>query len=57
MMGVALPQYREKDTLWGSHTVMVLNGRVYDAWTGRAGESIAEYKARWQWNDVIDFGF
>lgn len=41
----------------GYHVVVVLNGRVYDAFTPKAGESIAEYKSRWEYGDVINFGF
>lgn len=33
------------------------NGRVYDGFTGRGGETIAEYKAKWDWPDAINFGF
>ncbi|MEU6954061.1 hypothetical protein [Streptomyces sp. NPDC045714] len=52
-----LPPYRDIESGWWNHVVVVFNGRVYDAWTGKGGESIAEYKARWKWNDMIDFGF
>ncbi|MFD8821394.1 ALF repeat-containing protein [Streptomyces sp. NPDC059605] len=52
-----LPNYRGRDSGWYNHVVMVLNGRVYDAWTARGGETIAEYKARWVRADTIDFGF
>ncbi|WP_097867951.1 hypothetical protein [Streptomyces sp. rh34] len=53
-------KYREQDTdFWNNsyHVVVVLNGRVYDAFTPKAGESIPEYKSRWQYGDIIDFGF
>ncbi|MEU1299757.1 hypothetical protein [Streptomyces shenzhenensis] len=52
-----LPNYRGKDSGWWSHTVVVYNGRVYDAWTGRAGESIAEFKTNWVKHADIDFPF
>ncbi|MDX2974370.1 ALF repeat-containing protein, partial [Kribbella solani] len=56
-MSPFLPPYRGKEAGWYMHVVVVYNGKVYDAWTGRGGESIAEYKSRWEWTDVIDFGF
>jgi len=52
--------YREQDTYnWnnGYHAVVVLNGRVYDAFTPKGGELIADYKAHWDYGDIIDFGF
>ncbi|MFE7404063.1 ALF repeat-containing protein, partial [Streptomyces sp. NPDC057557] len=52
-----LPNYRGKDSGWYNHVVLVLNGRVYDAWTARGGETVAEYKARWTRANEIDFGF
>ncbi|MFD0560394.1 RHS repeat-associated core domain-containing protein [Stackebrandtia endophytica] len=57
LMGRYLPQYRGQDTLWQQHFVVVKNGRVYDAFGGRYGVPVSEYKALWQYNDVIDFGF
>jgi hypothetical protein len=42
---------------WFSHTVVVKDGRVYDALTGSAGKTISEYKALWEYGDVINFGF
>lgn len=44
-------------TGWYHHDVVVRNGRVYDQLTGPNGASIADYKAEWLYNDVIDFGF
>lgn len=52
-----LPSYRKKDSGWYHHVVVVYNGRVYDAWTGRGGDTIAAYKAHWGKQDQIDFGF
>ncbi|GGO75944.1 hypothetical protein GCM10012289_52200 [Nonomuraea cavernae] len=37
--------------------VAVRDGRVYDAFTPRGGETTAEYKAQWDYSDAIDFGF
>ncbi|MFJ2471701.1 hypothetical protein ACIOWI_01680 [Streptomyces sp. NPDC087659] len=49
--------YRGQDTFWFEHIVVVYKGRVYDGFTGRGGETIAEYKAKWDWPDAINFGF
>ncbi|WP_327686244.1 hypothetical protein [Streptomyces sp. NBC_00467] len=49
--------YRGQDSFWFEHVVVVHNGRVYDGFTGRGGETIAEYKAKWDWPDAINFGF
>ncbi|MYQ44575.1 chemotaxis protein, partial [Streptomyces sp. SID4985] len=53
----SLGQYRDQDTFWTEHVVLVYNGRVYDGFTAKGGEAIADYKAKWLYNDVIDFGF
>jgi RHS repeat-associated protein len=53
----ALGAYRGKNWGWFTHTVVVKNGRVYDAFTSGAGLSIDEFKALWQYPDAIDFGF
>ncbi|MFD9946270.1 RHS repeat-associated core domain-containing protein [Nonomuraea sp. NPDC059023] len=50
-----LGKYRGRDTGWGHHDVVVKNGRVYDAWTGRHGEPVDEYRGRWQYGDVLKF--
>jgi hypothetical protein len=53
-------KYRDQETPnWnnGYHAVVVLNGRVYDAFTPKGGELIADYKSRWEYGDVINFGF
>lgn len=42
---------------WFNHNVVVKDGKVYDMLTGPAGQSISAYKARWEFADVIDFGF
>ncbi|NTX51806.1 RHS repeat-associated core domain-containing protein [Myxococcus sp. CA039A] len=42
---------------WTFHVVVTKNGRVYDAFTGPAGEAFSAYKARWEFADVINFGF
>ncbi|MGH3713970.1 MAG: hypothetical protein ACRDT4_10995, partial [Micromonosporaceae bacterium] len=53
----ALGKYRGYDTPWTEHVVVVKDGRVYDAWTGRHGEPIEVYKSRWEYGDVLNFGF
>ncbi|MGH3736280.1 MAG: hypothetical protein ACRDT6_11765 [Micromonosporaceae bacterium] len=53
----SLGKYRGYDTPWANHEVVVKDGRVYDAWTGRHGEPIAVYKSRWEYGDVLNFGF
>jgi hypothetical protein len=42
---------------WRYHVVVVLDGRVYDAFTGHKGYDIVAYKALWQYADAIEFGF
>lgn len=39
------------------HEVVVKDGRVYDAFTGGKGASVAEYKGLWEFSDHINFGF
>jgi hypothetical protein len=53
----ALGGYRGYDARWGQHLVVVKDGRVYDPWTGRYGEPVTVYKARWEWGDALVFGF
>jgi hypothetical protein len=53
----AVGGYRGYDANWGQHLVVVKDGRVYDPWTSRYGEPEDIYKARWEWGDVLDFGF
>jgi len=36
---------------------VVKNGRVFDKFTGYQGLPAAEYKALWEYRDVIKFGF
>ncbi|MFD6427096.1 hypothetical protein, partial [Streptomyces sp. NPDC060198] len=55
--GGELPYYRGQDSQWWWHAVVVYEGRVYDAWTGRAGETVAEYKSRWSKPQNIDWPF
>ncbi|WP_306321775.1 MULTISPECIES: hypothetical protein [unclassified Streptomyces] len=53
-------KYRDQETInWnnGNHYVVVRDGRVYDAFTPKGGESIAEYKAKREYGDIINFGF
>lgn len=42
---------------WFHHTVVVRNGRVYDAFTGSQGIPIDKYKAMWEMGDILKFGF
>jgi hypothetical protein len=42
---------------WRYHVAVVLDGHVYDAFTGHRGHDIETYKALWQYADAIDFGF
>ncbi len=44
-------------TSWFEHHVVVKDGKVFDAFTGHTGQEIAQYKARFEYWDVIDFGF
>jgi RHS repeat-associated protein len=52
-----LGKYRDQDTLWKEHTVVVRDGRVYDAFTDRYGEPIDQWKNRWDDPDMLNFGF
>jgi hypothetical protein len=52
-----LGKYRGEDTMWKSHTVVVKDGKVFDAFTGRYGEAIDQWKARWDYADILHFGF
>jgi len=52
-----LGRYREQDSFWGEHVVLVFNDRVYDGFTPKAGETIAQYKDKWLYKEDIDFGF
>ncbi|WP_051833129.1 polymorphic toxin-type HINT domain-containing protein [Streptomyces katrae] len=47
-MGHQMWRYRGKDVTWDEHFVAVKDGRVFDAWTGRLGESMDEYMAQWE---------
>ncbi|MBK9261559.1 MAG: hypothetical protein IPM54_17355 [Polyangiaceae bacterium] len=49
--------YRGQNWGWSHHEVVVKGGRVYDAFTGGKGASIAEYKALWEYSGHINFGF
>ena len=44
-------------TGWAHHDVVVRQGRVYGAMTGPEGLPVDEFKALWDYADVIDFGF
>ena len=45
------------ETGWFDHTVIVKDGRVYDALTGPDGLSIEDFKKAWDYQDDLDFGF
>lgn len=42
---------------WHYHVVVVKGDRAYDAFTGRHGMSIREYKEQFLYEDDIDFDF
>jgi RHS repeat-associated protein len=42
---------------WWEHTVVVLEGMVYDEITGPRGLPIEAYRALWQERDILRFGF
>ncbi|MGW1674671.1 hypothetical protein [Streptomyces sp. NPDC002324] len=48
-----LGKYRGRDTNWAHHDVVLREGRVYDAWTGRQGEPLEEYMSRWQYREYL----
>ncbi|MGW0212425.1 colicin E3/pyocin S6 family cytotoxin, partial [Streptomyces sp. NPDC003233] len=50
-----LGKYREQDSFWGHHDVVVKDGRVYDAWTGPEGEPLDEYRGKFEWGDDLVF--
>ncbi|MFB8177369.1 hypothetical protein ACFC8N_15125 [Streptomyces sp. NPDC055966] len=50
-----LGKYREQDSFWGHHDVVVKDGRVYDAWTGSEGEPLDEYRGKFEYGDDLVF--
>ncbi|MFV2104850.1 polymorphic toxin-type HINT domain-containing protein, partial [Micromonospora sp. LOL_024] len=50
-----LGKYRGVDSGWGYHDVVVKDGRVFDATTGRHGELMADYRAVWEYGDDLVF--
>ncbi|MFJ6393903.1 RHS repeat-associated core domain-containing protein [Streptomyces sp. NPDC091972] len=48
-----LGKYRGQDTYWGHHDVVVRDGRVYDAWTGRHGEAMDDYLSHWEYSEYL----
>ena len=53
-----LPSYRGHAGGWGWHDVVVKAGRVYDAFTGKDGLPINEYKALWEsGSSEVEWGF
>jgi hypothetical protein len=55
--GAGMGKCRGQDTEWLSHTVVVKDGRVFDAFGDRYGVPIAEYKDLWQFKDIIEWPF
>jgi hypothetical protein len=45
-------KYRGQEVQWNVHYAVVKEGRVLHAWTGRKGESLAEYME--QWEDAVE---
>ncbi|MEV6983251.1 LamG-like jellyroll fold domain-containing protein [Sphaerisporangium sp. NPDC051017] len=50
-----LPKYRDQDTFWRYHDVLVKDNRVFDSWTGPKGESMEEYRNHWQYGEDLVF--
>lgn len=53
----ALGKYRDKNTGWAHHDVVVKDGRVYDAFGPAEGVPIDKFKDLFEYSDVINFGF
>jgi len=51
----SLGKYRGQDTYWDHHDVVVLDGRVYDDWTGPEGQPMDEYRNEFQYGDDLNF--
>ncbi|WP_152627093.1 RHS repeat domain-containing protein [Streptacidiphilus melanogenes] len=49
-------KYRTQEMVWGRHIVVVNEGQVFDAWTGRYGESIPEYMSKFTDGDFFAIG-
>ncbi|WP_374111766.1 RHS repeat-associated core domain-containing protein [Streptomyces sp. MH192] len=49
----SLGKYREEDTNRVHHDVVLREGRVYDAWTGRHGEPVNQYMSRWEYGECL----
>ncbi|MFJ4969323.1 polymorphic toxin-type HINT domain-containing protein [Streptomyces sp. NPDC088755] len=50
-----LGKYRGIDSGWNYHDVVVKDGRVFDATTGRRGEPIDQYRANFEYGDDLVF--
>ncbi|MEX2971891.1 hypothetical protein [Streptomyces sp. C184] len=50
-----LGKSRGVDSGWHYHDVVVKDGRVFDATTGRRGEPIAEYRSNFEYGDDLVF--
>jgi hypothetical protein len=55
--GRFLGRYMGIEPVWFIHQVVVKESRVYDAFTGHQGISVADYKALWEDGEDLDFGF
>jgi hypothetical protein len=44
---------RRGQGIWAHHDVVVREGRVYDAWTGRRGEAMDDYMSHWQYGEYL----
>ncbi|MGW1718187.1 SpvB/TcaC N-terminal domain-containing protein [Streptomyces sp. NPDC002156] len=50
-----LGKYRGIDSKWSHHDVVVKDGRVFDATTGRLGEPIEQFKANFEYGEYLIF--
>lgn len=48
-----LGKYRGEDTNWAHHDVVLKDGQVYDAWTGRRGEPVERYLSHWEYGEYL----
>ena len=53
---LALPNYRGEGSAWFRHTVVELNGRVYDAFGPRGGVPTSTWKTLWDDTELINWG-
>ncbi len=48
-----LGSYRGYENRWFDHTIVVKDGRAYDAWTSRYGEPLEVYLSQWDYADLL----